>query len=68
MSNITICFSTHRPENLGLTARIMQEHDVIILEEPPHADFAEVLSGDVPLDEHLLELDVGLSSVHLSSI
>jgi len=59
MSNITICYSTHRPETLGLTARIMQDHDVIILEEPFHHDFAEVLGGGIELKEHLLELDIG---------
>ena len=59
MKNITICYSTHRPETLGLTARIMQDHDVIILEEPLHVDFAEALSGEIELEEHLLELDVG---------
>lgn len=37
----------------------MQGHDVIILEEPFHADFPEVLGGGVEIEEHLLELDVG---------
>ena len=59
MSNITISYSTHRPETLELTAKVMQEHDVIILEEPYHNQFAEVLEGSVDLEEHLLELDVG---------
>lgn len=59
MSNITVCYSTHRPETLELTARIMQDHDVIILEEPFHAEFREVLKGDVEIEEHLLELDMG---------
>lgn len=59
MKKITICYSTHRPETLELTARIMAEHDVLILEEPPHADFAAVLSGKVELAEHLLELELG---------
>jgi len=58
MNKITICYSTHRQETLGLTARIMQEHDVIILEEPPHADFAQVLTGNLEIKEHMLELDI----------
>lgn len=58
MNKITVCYSTHRPETLGLTARIMHEHDVIILEEPAHLDFAKVLSGSVEIKEHLLELDL----------
>lgn len=59
MSKITVCYSTHRPETLGFAGRVMGDHDVIILEEPPHAEFSEVMAGTVALDQHLLELDVG---------
>lgn len=59
MSNLTVSYSTHRPETLELTAKVMQEHDVIILEEPFHDHFAGVLDGSVALEEHLLELEVG---------
>ncbi|MGB3212905.1 MAG: hypothetical protein WBB19_19545 [Desulforhopalus sp.] len=59
MNNITVCYSTHRPETLELTARIMEDHDIIILEEPYHADFASVLSGGIKIQDHLLELDFG---------
>lgn len=59
MNKITVCYSTHRPETLELTARIMRQHDVIILEEPVHADFSEVLIGNIEIEEHLLELDTG---------
>jgi hypothetical protein len=37
----------------------MQEHDLILLEEPPHPDFQAMLAGDIDLDEHMLELDAG---------
>ncbi len=59
MNNITVCYSTHRPETLDLTGRLMQDHDVIILEEPFHKDFPEVLKGNIELKNHLLELDAG---------
>lgn len=59
MNKVTVCYSIHRLETLSLTARIMEQHQVIILEEPPHEDFSRVLSGHTPLEEHLLELDVG---------
>lgn len=59
MNKITICYSTHRLETLGLTARIMHENDVIILEEPAHVDFSHLLNGDIDIHEHMLELDVG---------
>ena len=57
MNRITLCYSAHRPETLALTARIMQDHEVIILEEPHHPDFHKALGGDIALEDHLLELD-----------
>ncbi len=57
MSAVTICYATHRPETLDLTARIMQRNDVIILEEPYHRDFSGVLNGSIDIEEHMLELD-----------
>ena len=59
MDNITICYSTHRPETLSLTARIIENFDIIILEEPPHSDFSNVLNGTIDITEHLLGLDLG---------
>ncbi len=59
MNTITICYSTHRLETLELTTRIMADHDVIILEEPFHPDFSKMLAGEIDIDEHLLELDLG---------
>ena len=35
----------------------MQDHDVIILEEPQHSDFHQALGGDITLADYLLELD-----------
>ena len=58
MHDITLCYSTHRPETLALTARIMKNHDVILLEEPRHPDFPKALDGTVNLEDHLLELDI----------
>ncbi len=57
MHYITLCYSAHRPETLSLTAGVMQDHDVILLEEPLHPDFRKALCGEVELEEHLLELD-----------
>lgn len=59
MNRISLCYSTHRLETLPLTARLMQDHEIIILEEPYHPDFDKALSGDIALEEHLLELDTG---------
>ena len=57
MHDITLCHSSHRPETLALTARLMKDHKVILLEEPFHPDFHKALGGEVELEEHLLELD-----------
>ena len=57
MHHITLCYSTHRPETQALTARIMKNHDVILLEEPLHPDFHKALGGTVNLEDHLLEFD-----------
>ncbi len=57
MCDVTLCYSAHGPETLEFTARVMTDHDVILLEEPLHPDFCKVLRGDIELGEHLLELD-----------
>lgn len=44
-------------ETLDLTAQVMREHEVIILEEPFHPDFAQVLDSNINIEDHLLELD-----------
>ncbi len=57
MNRITLWYSTHRPETLVGTARILKGHDVINLEDPLYPDFHKALGGDVERKEHLLELD-----------
>lgn len=37
---------------------VMQQHDAIFLEEPPHDRFQDMLVGDFAIDDLLLELDV----------
>lgn len=58
MKNLSLVFSTHRPETLDLTARLMAEQPRILLEEPPHPLFAEMLAARLSIDDFLLELDV----------
>lgn len=45
-------------ETLDLTAEVMRGHEVIIVEEPFHRDFLQVLEGTISIEDHLLELDV----------
>ena len=57
MNSVTLCFSTHRPETLDLTTRVMREHDLIVLEEPVHPDFGAVLNQKIELESYVAELD-----------
>jgi len=55
---ITVAFSTHRPETLGVAERLMADHDTIILEEPPTPGFDRMLTGELSIEEYLLPVDV----------
>jgi hypothetical protein len=54
---ITIGFSTHRPETVPLAAKYMQRHEAIILEEPENPDFRLMLSGEMAIDDYLIDND-----------
>lgn len=55
MSQLTLCYSNHRPEMLQPAAEIMPAYEVIMLEEPPHPNFQAMLRRDIDLDEYILE-------------
>jgi hypothetical protein len=57
-SKITLGFSIHRPEMVPLTFALMQRHDAIFLEEPPSADFNDMLKGAVSIGDYLMPLDI----------
>ncbi|MGC8720184.1 MAG: hypothetical protein ACP5TY_09285 [Thermodesulforhabdaceae bacterium] len=50
---ITIGFSSHRPEVLPEAERIMTNHDVIVLEEPPDPLFEKMLRGDISIEDYV---------------
>ena len=58
MKAITIGFSIHRPEVIGITADLMHRHDVICLEEPPANGLREMLQGDLSIDNYLWPAEV----------
>lgn len=58
MNTLTLALSTHRLETLKITANLMEQSDLILLEEPPHPDFHWMLEGRCAIEEHLLELDI----------
>ena len=55
---MTIAYANHRPETLPLSQALMQEHQAIILEEPPHPLFPQMLRGKVAVEDYLLDQDV----------
>jgi hypothetical protein len=56
---MTIAFSSHHAEALPLARREMEQHQVILLEEPTSPNFSDMLEGRRPIDEYVLELDSG---------
>ncbi len=58
MKHISIGFSIHRPEMVPVTARIMEQHDVIFLEEPPEVNFENMLNRTLGVEDYLMPLDM----------
>lgn len=57
MSLLTLAYSTHRPETLDPGARLMREHDTVVLEEPRSEDFFSMLEGKTSIADYLLSQD-----------
>lgn len=55
---VTLAFSPHRVEALPLAAACMQQHQLIILEEPRNPSFAAMLREELSLDEYLGGMDL----------
>lgn len=58
MTRVTIAYANHRPETLPLSRQLMETHQVIILEEPPHPLFPQMVRGNVGVEDYLLDQDV----------
>ena len=58
MQQVTLGLSVHRPEMIPLISDLMQRHEALFLEEPPTADFRQMLEGVVSVDNYLGPLDV----------
>lgn len=50
---ITVGFSPHRIETLPFAEKLMQEHDIIILEEPHNENFHAFLEDKISLEDYL---------------
>ena len=57
ISLYTIGFSTHRLESLPFAREEMEQHEVIVLEEPPSLTLEGVLRGQVSVENYLWEMD-----------
>jgi hypothetical protein len=56
---ITIGFSSHRAEIIPFARQWMEQHQIVVLEEPPHPKFEDMLNGDLSIDDYLMEIDIG---------
>jgi hypothetical protein len=54
---ITVGFVSHHVEALPYIRKQMERHEITVLEEPSNPAFSLMLSGDLPPDEYLLEVD-----------
>jgi hypothetical protein len=55
---ITIGFSSHRTEIIPFARQIMEQHQIIVLEEPPHPNFADMLNENLSIADYLMEIDI----------
>ncbi|MBT8346725.1 MAG: hypothetical protein KJO28_10540 [Desulfofustis sp.] len=58
MTLLTIAYANHRPETLPLSQPLMEAHKQIVLEEPPHPLFSEMVHGRISTDEYLYDQDI----------
>ena len=56
---ITIAFSSHRVETIPFARQMMEEHEIIVLEEPSHPKFTDMLNGNLSISQYLMEADIG---------
>lgn len=57
VTNITLAFSSHRPETLPLAESRMAAHDHVVIEEPPTPEIQQMLAGSLPVKDYLLTAD-----------
>lgn len=54
---VSLAYSTHRPETLEFIRPLLTGRDWIVLEEPPHPRFREMLEGSLDIETFLMEQD-----------
>jgi len=59
MGKLTVALTPHRLEFLPESLKLMEDHHLILLEEPPHPRFSEMLSGRKEPEEFVVESEAG---------
>ena len=57
MREVSLVFSSHRPETLAFSVPLMRDHDAIFLEDPPSPEFTDYLQGKLSVDDYLMTID-----------
>ena len=57
MPTCTVLFTAHRPETLPLAYAAMAESQLVVMEEPPHPQFGDMLACRIPDDDYLMAAD-----------
>ncbi|MFP4388153.1 MAG: hypothetical protein ACLFRG_20175 [Desulfococcaceae bacterium] len=57
MTQVALGLCMHRPETLPPLAAAMENHDAILVEDLPGAEFDAMLDGRMSIDDYLLEVD-----------
>lgn len=57
VKHITVALSAHRPEALSAAAKLMAEHDAVLLEEPDTPGFRRMLDGTLSIGDYLRATD-----------
>lgn len=53
--DITIGFTSHRIETLAYAKRLMEQHDIIIIEEAPTPNFVDMLNKKLSISKYIRE-------------
>ena len=65
MGKITVGLTPHRLEFLPESLKLMEEHELVVLEEPPHPKFKDLLEGRVPIENFVRESESGFPAYAL---
>lgn len=55
---LTVGLTSYRPESLPHALEAMQGFEAVVLEEPPHPDFADMLAGRLSIPDYLERTDM----------